>query len=342
MLRPENFRFAGFLLLGLLFGRLPAPGSPFSLKLCSGASWIDGGDLNRTIRGWKDYSQNRRSSGFDISFGLKELRLMGDFQAELSYRLSSRWSLALASGYVFGTTSGEISTRLSGKESYTISSTQGGSISIQEETDELPRYELTAVPALLTLLRTFPLGGHIDLSLGAGGGLYFGRYTYREEYTYRLDYSDTQYFPGGSIQEVDRYTSKGKLRQQAADAGFGLHGLVGLEWKIGSSISLVLEVVGRWAALGDWRGEKKDSSQWSHTWGIAAAFSESGRVDEMSEGKLWRVAAFEETASASYPRLLLSESAPVSSSYADVRPARISLGGVTARIGMKLQLGEKE
>lgn len=340
--RPERLRTVAALVLSLSLGCPPAVASRFDLKLSGGAAWVEGGDINRLIRGRRDYYLDRKGPGFDVSYGLRELRLAGEFQAELSYRFSPSWSIALATGYVSGATSGDVSILFSETRLYAISATESGVVSVEEATNESPRHELAAIPILLTLGRSLRLGDRFDLHLGAGGGLYFGRYSRREEYTYRLDWSDTQDVSGAPVQNIDRYSSKGTFQQNVSGAGFGLHGLVGVEWKVSASVAFVLEVAGRWAAIGDWHGDTKDSYQWSEIWGPGGVFSGGGRVAESAEGKLWRIEPSGEGDSPSYPRLVVSETAPVSSTSSDIRPARISLSGAVARIGVRLRLGERE
>ena len=329
------------IVLGLLLTCLNARPAEFSLKLNAGAGWLDGGDLNRSIGGWKDYYQDRKSPSFSSSYGLKKLRGILEVQAELAVRFSPRWSVGLAVGYVPGTTSGEVSTRLSEEEAYTLPSGGGGAISLEEETARLLRFELKAVPVLVTVYWSFPLRDNLQLSLGAGGGLYLGRYTYREEYIYTLDYSDTQNAAGGTTQYIDRYESAGEYGETASARSFGAHGLVGLDYRISPSLAITFEVVGRWAGLDDWRGEKTDAYEWSQTWGFGGGFSEEGQAEESAEGKLWRVDARGETTSGTYPRLVFGAEEPASSSYSNVRPARINLGGVSARIGFRFQFGER-
>jgi len=340
MLRVKPIRTGTTVVLGLLCICLSAEPSEFSLKLSAGAGWLDGGDLNRSIAGWKDYYQDRTGPSFSSSFGLKELRGIFEGQAELAVRFSPRWSVGLAVGYIPGAARGEVSTLLSEEEAYILPSGGGGTISLAEEADRLLKYELSAVPVLLTVYWSFPLHDNLELSLGAGGGLYLGRYAYREEYLYSLNYVDTQNISGGTTQYFDLYESAGDYTEKASARGFGAHGIIGLEYRISPSLGVIFEVVGRWAGLDDWRGEKTDVYEWSQTWGFGGGFSEGGEEEESAEGRLWRVDARGETTSGTYPRLVFGADEPASASYSNVRPARINLGGVSARIGFRFQFGE--
>jgi len=341
MSRPKHLRTGAMLVLSILCVSLNARPSEFSLKFYAGAGRLDGGDLNTSIGGWKDYYQDRKSSSFSSSYGLKELRWIGEVQAEVAVRLSPRWEVGLAVGYVPGITSGEVSTLLSEVEAYTLPSGVGGTISVEEGTARLLKYELRAVPVLVTVYRSFRLRDNLEISLGAGGGLYFGRYSYRDKYLYNLDYSDTQIIAGATTQYIDRYESAGEYKETAAARGFGAHGLVGLEYRTSPSLAIVFEIVGRWAGLDDWRGEKTDAYEWSQTWGSGGGFSEGGEAEESAEGKLWRIDARGETASGTYPRLFFGAEEPSSPSFSNVRPARINLGGISARIGFRVQFGER-
>ena len=341
MLRLRNFRTgAAIVLVFLCVGQNVRP-AEFSLKLSGGAAWLDGGDFNRSIRGWKDYYQDRKSSSFSSSYGLKELRTILEAQAELAVRFSPRWSVGLAVGIIPGTTSGEVSTLLSDEEAYTLLSGEAGTIFLTEESARLLRYEIRAVPVLLTVYRSFPLRDNLELSLGVGGGLYLGRYACRDEYLYYLDYSDTQNTAGEPVRYFDLYELSGEYREKASARAFGAHGLVGLEYRISPSLAVTFEVVGRWAGLDDWRGEKTDAYEWSQTWGFGAGFSEEGEYEDSAEGKLWRVDARSELTLKTYPRLVFGADEPAASSNSNIRPARINLGGVSARIGFRFQFGER-
>ena len=341
MLRLGQIRTVAIVVLVLPCVCLSAGPSEFSLKLSAGAGWLDGGDLNSSIAGWKDYYQDRTSSSFSSSYGLKELRRIPEIQAELAVRFSSRWSVGLAVGFIPGATSGEVSTLLSEEEAYSLPSGGGGVISLEEELTGLLKYELRAVPVLLTVYWSFPLRNNLELNLGAGGGLYLGRFTYREESLYYLNSIDTQNTAGEPAQYFDLYELAVEYSEKASARGFGAHGLVGLDYRISPSLAVTFEVVGRWAGLDDWRGEKTDAYEWSQTWGFGGGFSEEGEFEESTEGKLWRVDARGETTSGTYPRLVFQADEPASASNSNVRPARINLGGVSVRIGFRFQFGER-
>jgi hypothetical protein len=341
MFQSKSVRAGMPIVLGLFVSCLSARPSEFSLHLRGGVGWLHGGDLNRSIGGWRDYYQDRKSSSFSSSFGLKELRGIFEVQAELEVRLSPRWRVGLAVGYVSGKTSGDVSTSLSEQQGYMLPSGGDGAISLEEETIRLVGYELRAVPVLVTVYRSFRLRENVELSLGTGGGFYFGRYNYHEGYVYDLDYSDTQSTAIGTIQYIDRYESAGEYTETATARGFGLHGLVGLEYRISPSLGLTFEVAGRWAGLDDWRGEKADAYQWSQIWGFEGGFAEDGQVEESAEGRLWLVDARGGATPGTYSRLVFGAEEPASSSYSNVRPAQISLGGISARIGFRFQFGER-
>jgi hypothetical protein len=337
----KNFQIGAVIVLGLLGICLNAMPYEFSLKLNAGAAWLDGGDFNRSIGGWKDYYRDRESPSFSSSFGLNGLTRVFEVQAELAVRFSPRWSAGLSVGYIPGTTSGEVSTLRSEETAYTLPSGQGGTIAVTEESSRPLRYELRAVPVLLTIYWSFPLRDNLQLSLGAGGGMYFGQYDFHEEYFYSLDYRDTQSAAGAPVQYIDLYELTGEYSERASARAFGAHGLVGLDFRVSPSLAVTFEIVGRWAGLDDWKGEKTDAYEWSQTWGFGGVFSEAGEAEESAEGKLWRVDARGEAVPGTYPRLVFGGEEPASSSFSNVRPARIDFGGVSARIGFRFQFGER-
>ena len=62
------------LVLGFLVLSLKSQASELSLKLCPALSRLDGGgDLNRSIQGWKSYLEDRNQSPYSLNYNLKEL-----------------------------------------------------------------------------------------------------------------------------------------------------------------------------------------------------------------------------------------------------------------------------
>jgi hypothetical protein len=328
------------LVLCTFFLSLGVSAFEFSLKVNQGWAWMSGGDLNKSISGWRQYYKDRQSSSFSSNYTLGELHSTFEVGAEVAVTLSSRWNIGLGATFLSFGQKGEISTRLASQENYTLSPTRQGTISLEELTSQQPEYEVLTVPVTLSIYYLLPLGGDYSIYLGGGGGLYLSRYRYKEAYTYSFNYTDNQLSADSSVLYVDKYVSTGEYKETAKTQDFGLHGIAGLDIRLSTSFSIAVEVLGRWVNLDGWGGEKTDSYSWTHTWGVSGVYSENGQTEESHDGKIWRVEARSDQTGKTYPRLVFSGEKPASADYTAVRPANISLSGFSARIGLKLRFGK--
>lgn len=319
---------------------LNASAIEFSLKINGGWGWTDGGDLNKSISGWRQYYEDRQSPSFSSIYSVREMHCTYEVGAEVMVKISSRWSIGLGTSFLPFSQNGEISTKYAAQQNYTISPSQWGTVSVEETTSQSPSYEIEAVPITLSAYYLLPLGEKYDLCLGGGGGLYLSRYRYKEEYSYRFNYTDDQYSANSSVQYVDRYSTAGEYSETAETQAFGLHAAAALDVRISPSFFITLEVLGRWVNLDGWEGEKADSYDWTHIWGLGGGYSDKGTEEESYDGRLWRVDVRSGQTGKSYPRLVFSQEEPVSVDYAAVKPANINLSGISARIGFKFKFGK--
>jgi len=106
----------------------------------------------------------------------------------------------------------------------------------------------------------------------------------------------------------------------ASARGLGVLGGLGLEWRLSSNFSLVLELVGRYAPLTGFSG--------------TGSYLDSQAVANEEEGKLY----YYETrlASAVYPLLFISSRVPSEAGVYNPRPAEADFSGAALRAGFKL------
>jgi hypothetical protein len=319
---------------------LNAAALEFSLKINQGWAWMSGGDLNESISGWRQYYQDRQSSSFSSNYGLAEMHSTYEVGAEVAVSLSSRWSIGLGASVLSYGQKGEVSAKLATQENYILSPTRWGTVSLEEITSQQPENEFLTVPIILSVYYLLPLGEDYSLYLGGGGGLYLSRYRHKEAYSYSFNYTDNQFSANSSVLYVDKYASVGEYTETAKTQDFGLHAVAALGIRISSSFSIAFEVLGRWVNLDGWEGEKTDSYNWTHTWGLSGVYSENGKTEESYDGGLWRVDARSDQTGKTYPRLVFSGEKPVSADYTAVKPANISLSGFSARVGLKFRFGK--
>lgn len=317
---------------------LKTDASQLSFRVYGGMSWADGGDLNRNLRGWKNYFSDRNRNPYFFEYGVEELHRFWESGTEITYFLSSRFRVGLGFEFLVGTTEGEMSSSLELENDYFNSSADFGTIFLEESSLQRPQYRLKALPVTLTFYYSIPFGGKGNIFIGCGGGYYSGRLKYKEDYKYNFDSRDESTISGSLSSFVDLYSTSGIYSEESTCKTLGLHARGGLELKIYKDLHFVFEVLGRRVNFNNWRGSKKDEYSWNHTWGFWGSSTDAGSVEKSVEGKLWMVEYQSEETGKSYSRFVFSEEKPLYSSYLEARPAKISLNGFSLRIGIKISL----
>ena len=312
--------------------------SQISFRIYGGGGWIDCGDLNENIQGWKTYFNDRDESPDLFRYNLDELHRLWEGGLEISYSFSSRFQAALGLELLNRKIKGDSTSRIWREQNYFNSASDFGTISISEQTLKKPEYSIQAIPVILTLYYSFPLGTEGNFFLGCGGGYYSSKLTYRETYEYNFDYKDEKNFSGSMMEFLDLYSSSGAYLEETSSKTIGFHLKAGLEIEIRKGLHFIIEAFGRMANFNDWKGDKKDAYDWTHTWGFWGTHSAQGRFEEVEHGRLWNVSFESDDTGKSYPRLIFSEEKPLNAYYSDVRKANINLNGLSLRIGIKVSL----
>lgn len=331
-------RKAFFLLLSFLVSFLNAGASELSLKLWGGGSRVDGGDLNRNISGWDSYFEDRNKAPYSFSYDVKRLQAVWGCGAELTWRPFTHLSFGLGLEFLRGAAEGEMASHMTEEQAYFNSSQDFGTIFIDEQSSQQPKYRIQSIPLTLTLYYFFTFGKKVNLFLGCGGGCYFGKMTYRENYSYDFDYTDEKNLSGSILEFIDQYSTSGSYSEEMSCKAFGFHAKGGCEFKIGGRLYFIVEAQGRKVGFNDWKGQKKDSYTWSHTWGYWGVFSDEDSAEEAGEGKLWMAEFVSDETGKSYPRFVFSEEKPLSPSYSRPRPAKINLSGLSLSLGIRISL----
>lgn len=327
-----------FFLLFFFFSFLDIEASRLSFKIYGGRSWFDGGDLNKNIRGWNNYFNDRNENPYSFNYDVKELRDLWEGGAEVVYSLSSRFRVALGLEFLTGATEGEMLSSLNQEQDYYYSAEDFGTIFLEEQSFQQPKYKVQSIPLTLTLYYFLPLGPRASIFLGCGGGYYSGKITYKEDYEYNFDYKDEKNLSSSLLEFVDQYSSSGNYSEETTCKAYGFHARGGLELNIGRGLYLIIEVQGRWVDFSGWSGSKSDNYTWNHTWGYWGAFSDEGSSEESREGELWMVEFKSDQTKESYPRLVFSGEKPLSSFFSGARAAKINLSGFSFRVGIKVNL----
>ena len=140
-----------------------------------------------------------------------------NFELEGLYKLTKTLSLGLGVGYAKIPYTASISI-----PSWTFNQTNSAGVSV--------------VPIILNIHNAFPVSSRIELVLTAGAGLYLTTFNFEVLFDYGA---------GSSY----NYTFK------STKAALGFHGGAGIEVKLNDGLSLVAEVIGRYAKASDFKGD---------------------------------------------------------------------------------------
>ena len=97
------------ILISLLLLAVWSEASSLSLKFLGGFTWIKGGDFNGSIRGWKDYYRDHNVDPYSFSFGLNELKGLGEGRIESVHSFSPSLSIGVGLEFLKKKLNGEMS-----------------------------------------------------------------------------------------------------------------------------------------------------------------------------------------------------------------------------------------
>jgi hypothetical protein len=331
------FTRALVLLLTGLFFTDGAFSSGLSFRVYGGLGYVDGGDLSRSISGWRSYYQDRQGDGFSSSYNLGEMHGSAELGAETVLALSRRWSLSLGVGYIHQKASGEITTRTIRHEDMTFLSSELWAVDFEQTTEQSPVYTKSTIPIILSVDYSLSLNAKWTLTLGGGGGLYPGRLDLRESYELQSESISEQQTVDGVVQYIDRLTTVGDYSEKTKCLGYGLHGRIGLNLELGPSTFLSITVLGRWVNMKGWEGTRRDASEWQWTYGLWGDQSAEGTDERTEDGQYWTYDLKDEKGGKSYPVLVFRDTELSPSS----RPANFNLSGISVRVGLGFRFGGK-
>lgn len=276
--------------------RLPPPQTPpattgkekrerMNLAFWLGSRHVAVGDLNDGAAGLARYYESRLAVAGDGEVeALHSGYLLG---AELRIPLASGFYLSLGAEY----SSGEASSSVAYKE--------GSSEALYST-----KPWLRTTPISLALLY-YPLR---FLYLKAGLEYSFARCAY----FYRFSTPD----PFEQTESWQEWTG------EASSSGFGYQLGLGLEWPLGSRVSLIAEAAFRHGRLNDLRGED--------------FYQESTNYQSRERGTLYRIRA---TAGGpeTFPLVFIRDREPTEAGVMDVRKAELDLSGYSLRLGLKVR-----
>jgi hypothetical protein len=313
-----------------------------SFYIGGGASYINGGDLNGMIKGynefirdWNDYYQT------DYSIDWKEFGWIQNLKAEVLLNLSNSFSLGLGVEYLAKTQKGSMT--LNDADSGTFNDTSYYyNYSLEDNYSSLPQPKLIVIPVTCDLYFFIPAGKKAEVFLKAGVGYYWSTLKYNEasvrDYKYQADYYDKE-DDTFLYSWIDNYSDNDTRTYEAKCKELGYQAGIGLDIKLSSLFSLVVEGNYRYINLKDWSGNGSESLSWTEESGRSDLGTNTTGANESDSwgGKIWYYELYDSGLNKQYKRIFLHEEAPEANEWIkNVRQAEINLNGFSLRAGIKI------
>ncbi len=252
-----------------------------SLRLYGGLGYLQGGDLNTGMKGFCDSAIYEYSKGgYTHSGEYQDVNWGVEAGAELVFQFSRNVGLGIGAGYI-------AAEKIS---SVTLTGTH---------TDKfIFTPQASAIPIRVELLFFLPISHAVRVSLHAGPEYYLAsvRADIRRE------------FP----------TWWSEWDQEAKGQGIGFQGGIGLEIRLSSRFSLLIEGNGRYAVIQDLKGTK--------------VYSSSNGYQEKDEGTLYYWT--DNYTFKPFPYIFVESSLPSEPWQQDVRKAEIDFSGGSVQLGI--------
>jgi opacity protein-like surface antigen len=252
--------------------------------------WLGGrhaavGDLNDGAEGLAQYYESRLSAAGDGE--VEKLHFGYLLGAEVRIPLASGFYLSLGAEH----SSGEASSSIAYKEG-------------SSEALYCTKPWLRITPISFALLY-YPLR---FIYVKAGIDYTFARCAYFYRFSYPDPYEQTDFWQ--------------EWKGEASSSGFGYQLGLGLEWSLGSRVSLIAEAAYRHGRLDDLEGED--------------FYQESTNYESHERGTLYRIQA-SAGGPETYPLVFIRDRQPSEAGVVDFRRAELDLSGYSLRLGLKVR-----
>ena len=293
MIKKLAILFPSILIILLLVRPVYAQDSyqKFSLKLAGGFGNATGGDMEAMKDGLNEtFADMAAFGGFTVTDELKSLNWGPEFEGELIFYFTRNFGVSLGVGSIRRKSDSTGAIELGALTSLSLS--------------WAPEY--SAVPIKLSGYYFIPVGEKMNMFVKAGVAYYIAKIKYE-------------------IQVEEKLLEDTYLEQQtgeAKDNGFGLHGGLGVEYRIATNFDLFVEGTGRYVNLKDWDVENNYTSP-------------SG--NHYDTGKFWYAEEYNEMTDKYYATMQIEEEMHEVQGSRNVRKAEISFSGITFRMGVKIR-----
>ena len=307
-------------------------GPTVGFKLSGGIGFTlnGGGDLETYRKGMIDlYNDVGTLDYFTGNNNWKKMGTIPHYEFDLIFHLNERFGIGIGTGYIQASSRGDYGFTYdqTGSESWGTF-TQAG---VAKNTED---FKISAIPIRLSLYLTFPSDRWTFYGY-AGAGFYLGKFSHKYTYDFSYNYADSSTIYLDEKQEI---TSSEVWDESAKKNSLGFHGGLGLEYRIGSGLSLGLELFGRFVNFSGWEGDvKMTSSSRERDWreDLGWYFDQSSSDSSSSSGKLWYYESQDADLGKYYPQMNMWGT-PSGSTYRNVRDAAINLNAFGVAVTLKV------
>jgi len=305
------------------------------LKLSGGAAFLfDGaGDLEKYRTGKTNYYNYLRNDlGDTTTFNWKKLSLIPDFNAEIIFNITPNFGIGIGSGIINATSKGNYSSEGSSSGNLWYYGYDVGDWTDTFTDKYTQNFKIQAIPITLNLYYFAPLGDSLNFYIYGGVGYYMGKLTrdFTNNYTYFYEDDSWYYWNEKEDYKYD-LTAKEESKQNKVGFKTGL----GLEMNMGPSISLGLEVFGRFVNFNNWEGDYSDSwtsrDKWWHEYYGYWYYDHTSSGSSSEHGNLW----IYDTGSHGNKGMWILENKPDWSNISNVNKAAINLNAFGAQISLR-------
>ncbi len=267
--------------------------SPITLYLSGSYSFINGDDLNRVIVGKK-----KMYSDANDYFDWNELKNSCDISFEVIYNISKHFGLGIGVGYITANSKGEY----------------GWVQSDGDYNDYTRDYKINSWVLSGNIHYNIPLGKIFTINLTGGGDFYLGKLKHQMNRDWDYWYSVYRCYiiwPWLICGWVNVHSQGDyQVNEDMSCNTFGFHGGIGLDAKISSNLSFVVQGLYRYIEFKNYFGTYE---------------YKSGTTTSSEEGYLWFI-------DGDYPGIYIDEHPP-----SDARKAVLNLSGFSIRTGVKIR-----
>ncbi len=263
----------------------------FRIKLSGGYGTMTTGDYNTFGAGLDDILSTLEGIGASTEGGFNKINPGFEYEAEFILNLPAGFGVGIGIGYIQRSKITELS----------VSIPMIGSTSLSIDP------KIKAMPINLSAYYFTPGIAPLKFFVHGGIGYYYGTLTadIREDSTPPTFWSE---------QEV-------KLKDQ----GFGLHGGVGLEFKVAAKIAVFIEGRARYCKLKSWNGD--------------ATYEDSDGSTDADVGLLWYFEELDQDYGSGewFPAITISTGPPSGPNIRNVREFEVNFSGISLRTGIRIK-----